>query len=526
VAYGYRVSEVPLPIIDPVKTVKITDWVVPPRERPVVAASLGVHYEGAALPHPDPSDADTMKAGTFKRVARKTPEPDPELLIELKNFVEDWVKKNLTPLSANCDTSVKTWLDKTSYPAWRKAQLEMRAAGVMDDLDPKHFDVKAFMKDETYPEYKHARGIYSRTDEFKTFVGPIFKLIEKEVFALDWFIKKIPVKDRPSFIEKRLGHGFQFFASDYTAYESHFTRIILETIEWPLYNFMTQYLPDRDKFMHYVQNVIGGRNKCINKFFGIELEATRMSGEMNTSLGNGFSNLMLMLFVCSKVGMTNVVGVVEGDDGLFTGEGKFPTSKDFEKVGFTIKCEVFDRLSDASFCGMVYDPKDKVIVTDPLKELASFGWTTHQYAKSGTRRKMELLRCKAISLAYQYGGCPILTSLARYGLRITEKYNARLGSKVCEYKREQFLEAKLHFKGIVREVPRNSRLLVERLYGIRIEDQIKAEKYLDSLTDAQPLHIPCLEKNIPVSWTHYWNHYVTSETAYFPMTPITTAPVG
>jgi hypothetical protein len=524
VSYGYRVSEVPLPKIEPVKDCKITDWETPPRTRPVVAASLGPIFKGASMPHPDPSDRDTLKAGVLKRFCMEPPKPCPKLLEELSTFVNQWLKENLTPLSADSDTSVETWLTKTTYPAWRKEQLIRKNHNITDPFDPKLFDVKSFMKDEVYPEYKHARAINSRTDEFKTLVGPIFKLIEKELFAKEWFIKKIPVKDRPAYIEARLGHGSQFFASDYTAYESHFTRIIMEAIEFQLYDYMTQYLPDKEAFDYYLREVIGGTNKCIFKFFSVEVEATRMSGEMNTSLGNGFSNLMVMLFLCSKKGMKNVVGVVEGDDGLFTGEGEMPTTADFRELGFTIKCEIFERLSDASFCGMVYDPTDKVIVTNPLEELVTFGWTTGQYAGASHRRKMELLRCKAISMAYQYGGCPILTSLARYGLRITQKYNARLGSNTNEYEREQFLEAKLHTKGIIRDVPRNTRLLVERLYGITVEDQIKMENYLDSLTTVQPLEAVFLEKYIPKPWVHYWNHFVVDKTQEFPMTSITTAP--
>lgn len=460
------------------------------------------------MPHPDPSDRETMRAGVLKRFLMQPPQPSAEKRERLRKFVQEWIEKNMTPLEPTSDTSVPTWIEKTNYPRWRKEQLLEKWKKISDPKDKRHFKVKSFMKDETYPEYKHARAINSRTDEFKTMVGPIFKLIEKELFKLDWFIKKVPLIDRPKFITERIGHGRKFFASDYVAYESHFTRETMELIEFQLYDYMTQLLPDANLFKFFVHNVLGGTNECVFKFFEVQVKATRMSGEMCTSLGNGFSNLMLMLFECSEKGCTGVTGVVEGDDGLFTADGELPTAEDFARSGFTIKIELFDRLSDASFCGLIFDPKDQVIVTNPLPELASFGLTTGRYARSSHRRKMELLKCKSISLAYQYGGCPILTSLAKYGLRITKNYRAKAGY-MNEWERAQFLEAKLYSKGVIREVPRNTRLLVERLYGITIETQIRVEEYLDSLEVEMELEIPALDHLIPQHWKHYWFFYAT-----------------
>ncbi len=513
-----------MPVINNAKECKFHMWEVAPQARPVVSASLGCHVEGAALPKADPSDPNTVLAGTLKRFLMKPPDPDAEKLEGLRQFVRTWVRENLTPLSSDSDCTIETWLSKTSYPAWRKEQLLRKYRSLLDRRDKKHFLVKSFVKDECYPEYKHPRAINSRTDEFKTMVGPVFKLIEKELFALDWFIKKVPVKDRPDFIRDRLGHGLQFFASDYTAYESHFTRRVMEAIERELYDYMTVNLPDREEFLFFVDEVIMGMNTCVFKFFSVDVEATRMSGEMNTSLGNGFSNLMLMLYVCHLKNVTGVAGVVEGDDGLFTGEGELPTADDFKQMGFTIKCEVHDSLSDASFCGLVFDPTDRVIVTNPLEECATFGWTSAQYSHSSQRRKMELLRCKAISLAYQYGGCPILTSLAKYGLRVTQGYRAKLGN-VSEWERDQFLEAKMHAKGAIRDVPMNTRFLVERLYGVSVEHQLIIERYLDSLDVVCPLNHPILDLYMPPVWKHYFSHYSAGKGSDFPMTRITTAPV-
>ncbi len=80
-----------------------------------------------------------------------------------------------------------------------------------------------------------------------------------------------------------------------------------------------------------------------------------MSGEMNTSLGNGFSNLMFMLYACEIQGI-ECDGIVEGDDGAFAlslkpGQ-KFDESI-FAEMGLTIKLEKHTDLMSMSFCGIL-----------------------------------------------------------------------------------------------------------------------------------------------------------------------------
>ena len=41
----------------------------------------------------------------------------------------------------------------------------------------------------------------------------------------------------------------------------------------------------------------------IKRYFNGKVVARRMSGEMNTSLGNGFGNLMMMTDVCLSIGI-------------------------------------------------------------------------------------------------------------------------------------------------------------------------------------------------------------------------------
>jgi len=408
---------------------------------------------------------------------------------------------------------VNTWLEGTDYPAWRKQELRTKWEAVTDLNDPKHRICKSFMKDEVYSEWKFNRGINARSDEFKCMVGPTFKLIESVVYLDHHFIKHVPVAERPAYIANLIGHGSKFLASDYTAFESLFVRMIMECVEFELYEYMTQHLPTGPAFMELCREVLGGLNRCQFKDFEVRLNAVRMSGEMCTSLGNGFSNLMFMLFVCTEKGCTNIEGVVEGDDGLFVANGPTPTSEDFAKLGLIIKLEEHDKLSHASFCGIVFDETDRVNIREPFQVLASFGWTSRRYACQKTKVLRALLRCKALSLAHQYPGCPIVAALARYGLRVTDDVAACKVLRVINGRGAMDAWNREWINTLLRsslppdvDPPVRTRLLMEEKFGVSVMVQKNIERYLDSLTEVQPLHIDVTF--MPESWKKYWETYV------------------
>lgn len=442
-----------------------------------------------------------------------------------RTFVAEWLRKKLTPLSADADTSFYTWIKNTPYPLWRKEELTKKyeeSIGYITSenvvtINKKGFPVvnrycrvNSFQKDEVYPTYKAARAINSRTDEFKVRVGPIFKLIEKELFALPYFIKHTPVDERPCEIKRELyQEGANIIGTDYTSFESLFTREFMEAAEFQLYRYMTQNLDDTE-WIDIVERVLGGTNVCqFRNKFTMEVEATRMSGEMCTSLGNSFANLMAMLFIAKEKGLRSVKGRVEGDDGIFTFYGPYPTPEDFAEIGLIIKIERYDKLTEGSFCGIIADEDEMINVTDPIQSLLDFGWTTRQYADASDKKKKELLKAKALSLAYQYPGCPVLASLARYGLRMTEGHHYYI-KDMCEYERTLFIQLQDKFKGSIpyKKTGDNTRLLVQAKFGLTIEDQLSIEHYLDSKNDLSPLDCPAILSNCHKDAIDYYNRYV------------------
>lgn len=495
--YGYRYGEVILPKMEPVKgSAKITlnpyYHAVDLSFRRPMKINLGCALVGFCNPQPDTGHAHTALRGACKRFIRQTPIPDPDMFRELGEFVEEWLRSGeLVPLAPDTNLDTRDWLRSAPYPKWRKDVLLMKWERVTHIFSKTYTLIKSFIKDEPYPEFKHARPINSRADEFKAEIGPWFKAIEKELFKLPHFIKKIPRHEWPEYILNRLQRtGVKYIATDYTAFESHFTREVMTNIEFRLYKYMTQYLPNHQHFWKMLDTVIAGKNTCQFKWFKIECQATRMSGEMNTSLGNGFANFMLMSFMAKKVGCTDFVGVFEGDDGLCSMTGTPPTAEDFAKCGFTIKLEVHQLIETASFCGVVFSPEDRRTLCDPIDVLMDFGWTGSRYAEAKPQRLLELLKAKSLSLLYQYPGCPVVSSLAQYGLRITKGVRVgRVLNSLNQWEREQLIDA-LRYRAVAVPVGLSSRFVVQEKYGLRVEHQLEIEAYLDSLTEMQSLVIP------------------------------------
>lgn len=518
--YGYRYSDplINLPVPKKLKkktrmtisnTLKPKD-VPSPSDRAVVARSLGVHVTGASLPHVDPNDPQTILLGAAKRVCVETPVIDDNVFMKLEEFVPKlFTFLNLDPLPYDTDVSFNPWIEEVPYPEWRKKELRELYLTLEQIFDKNCFRVGGFIKDEHYPDFKHARLINARNDAAKIYFGPWFRQIEKVIFKLPYFIKKIPKPLRAQYIiDNVFVEGFNYASTDYTSYESHFIKRILLMIERPLYAYMTQFCSGGKEFLENYDEYILGMNKIRTKLFDISIEATRMTGEMNTSLGNGWTNLVLMMFVLYESGysLEEIRLVVEGDDGLTAIDPKKPIRADlFERLGFTIKMDLNTDLNLASFCGNVFDIEDRVIITDIREVLCKFGWTTSRYARSKKKKILGLLRAKAMSLLYEYAGCPVLQSLAMYALNITEGYRPILPPSSV-YMKEQFdiMLSYIKENGLPNKtIENNTRFLVEQLYGVSYTYQLEIERYLDGKTDYSPLSCPYIDDIMLPAWKDY-----------------------
>jgi hypothetical protein len=342
--------------------------------------------------------------------------------------------------------------------------------------------------------------------------GPYFALIEKALYARPEFIKHVPVRDRPRYIQEMLGsEGGRYIETDHSSFEAHISAEMMKCCEMQLYHYMLRDVKGGSVVLHHIRNAIAGENVCKSRFGTVRVQGTRMSGDMCTSLGNGFTNLMAMKFMANELG-AHVTGVVEGDDGLFRVDGQVPSVEDFASIGFTLKAAVRERLNESSFCGLVFADGEEENITDPRPVLCKFGWTMSAQRFGGPRILSGLLRAKALSLAYELPGCPVVRNLALAALRATEGVKPIYsdGRRAMSYWQEQVLGHPVMdlsdeiVARIQAPVSIAARHLVSERYGIDIAQQLRMESYLNSISEVRPLSHPDIFLCMKGEWVDHW----------------------
>lgn len=483
------------------------------RVRRVVSTCLPTYVHGIANPKPDLGYVRMLEEGVRYRLGRRLPPVvDPTMFIRLSAYVRDLIKKEFDfRIDFDNELDFEEWLADTNYPEWRKKELREVRDGIMSLEDPKNFLVKVFGKDEHYVDFKHERGIYARDDCAKVIFGPLIKKFEKKVYSHPAFIKHVPVKDRPKYIEEMLARpGAVYVATDYTSFENHISAGIMETIEFQLYDYLIGNCGFQSYILNLFKRVVSGINQLVNRFFDAQIIAHRMSGEMTTSLGNGFVNYCLMRFCCHEQGIEPIAGVVEGDDALFSFLGAWPTAAAFRRMGCLIKLDYYYDISEAGFCGNIFDPDVLDIVTDPYKQLGNFGWTDRKYINASKKKKMALLRIKALSLIYQYPGCPIIAPFAKRVLFLTRSYDVRHVRLSDSYKQE-LLDRALKVTPLQtlleKQIDLRSRDLMNRQYGIPISAQLTIESEIAKM-ELGAFKSETLMALAPNYALKFWDHYI------------------
>lgn len=297
------------------------------------------------------------------------------------------------------------------------------------------------------------------------FSGPFFHAIEQVVFQDKHFVKFSTPEERIERIASLRGKYPYLHATDFTAFESHFTPEIMRALEIPLYKYMLQNYPEAADVIARTLTSVNNIHTRIG--MRAQVRGRRMSGDMCTSLGNGWSNYMLASFLISRKG-GEFDGVFEGDDGLFSSTVLL-SETDYSDLGFTIKIERPEDPLTASFCGIVQS-SDNQCIRDPVRFFSKFGWT-QSCLFAGPKVMDQLQRGKALSAMYETPACPLITAAAAYVLQETDG---------CEVRFEAG-----QYKVIPRTpVPRQSitpatRQLFSQLYGILPETQLILEERIE-----------------------------------------------
>jgi hypothetical protein len=416
----------------------------------------------------DTNDPFTMECAFKQRVLRTLPVPEAGFLEDFRAFVKRYLAANVPRVRAK---PFEEWLESTSYNTARKDQLRKAYADLRGGAPTKHqcSHIDTFGKSEFYMLWKHLRMINSRSDAFKVWSGPRFKAIEDVVYALSGdirFIKHTPVPLRPALIRQMKVAGQHYLQTDFTAFESHFTPEFLDVCECELYRWC---LADDLEAELLCSTLMGSNRMRTRNGVRACVQGRRMSGDMCTSLGNGFTNMMLALYLANKRG-GKIHGYVEGDDGIFASSVVL-TTEDYAKCGFTIKIEEVPDPCKASFCGMIFAESGE-IVKDPFKFMQGFGWT-QSFVQAGPKIMDELLRAKALSCVYETPQCPIVGAFARYALAKTSSVHPRFGTESARTDGYHPLPDVAHVPAFCPSP--DTRELFRELFGITVEGQICIE---------------------------------------------------
>lgn len=527
ITFGYRHAETVFKLLagdipDASYSLKHTNF--KDRVRRPMRVSLGCHLVGAAEPVPDTSHGPSQCEANIKRVSAAMPPINRAKLRRLKRFVvrtcqQEFAGKQFSP-EENFDFD--EWIKQAPYTQERKRVLIDTKAESYSSYCKKMYNVKSHTKNESYPSYKAFRLICSRSDEYKCEVGPFFQKLGDIVFQNEHFIKKTPVEERPQALLDMFKDKVHTFFTDYSSFEATFVRELM-VIERGIYAWFLEFSPHKDRLMKLFDQGIFSTNHIVLTDWAFSVLMKRMSGEMNTSVGNGLMNMFMTFFILEESGAAEYDGKFEGDDGATWylarnhGHSKPPTEQDYLDIGAKIKIIVPDEPTLESFCGLIFDPDVLDNVTEPLSSLMSFGYTTDQYINASDDKLSALLKSKALSMLYSYPGSPIHKSLALYGLRVTKHIDDDYMKKVCSktymnaYEREELSlnerRKDRYDEMLAKPIHNKTRLIVERKFGVSVEMQKYIENYLDGLETLQPLNIPMALDHIHQDCLDYYERY-------------------
>jgi len=441
----------------------------------------------------DPYDSGNLVTAYMKRLSPLMPDLNPEYLIVLKQVVVDFLSKWLHPLPhVNWSVElVEEWLKPIKhYGKGRKKQLIAAAYSVKSKrLNKLDYRCKSFIKREFYEAPKYARVINSRTDRFKVRVAPFIKYIEDQMYQLKWFVKGKDISKLPKDIMSLSKYKY-FLQTDYSSFESSFAPQYVDLVECQLWRYMLQNNPEilEDVLRcYYVGNkTIKPRVEYLfNELYSYRVVGARMSGEMWTSLANGFSNLMNILTIAS-IKKINLDGFIEGDDGLFGMNENSILESDFESLGFKIKMKYETNLSDTTFCGNLFDQHSQRLILNP-EYLARLGWSCSvKYLNCSKKVKLELLRAKAMSIHILGKYTPIIGKLTYRILQLLGKGKMRF--EISNKWWEMYLLDKIANKNFEYIEPsQEDRDLYFRKFNISVQMQLDLEKIIMDSNDLNDL---------------------------------------
>ncbi|APG76107.1 hypothetical protein 1 [Beihai tombus-like virus 15] len=256
------------------------------------------------------------------------------------------------------------WVER--YPPARQEQLRKA------HYKPLNHNVDMFIKIEQLDDQKHPRAIQARHDSYKSKLGPWVARLEKRcIEALPNFVKKLNDEQRAEKVAELKCKADNIIEIDFTRFDRNCTKELLSATEHYIYD---KVFPKEIASLLHLQL----RNKVRSaRGYTYSVEGTRMSGDVNTSIGNCL--IVLCLSLAAGLELENIL--VEGDD-MIAAASDITLQKFSDEVikatGMIPKTVVTHR--GGSFCSRydVIDSEGKPRrVRHPLRDITRYGYTLH-----------------------------------------------------------------------------------------------------------------------------------------------------
>lgn len=264
---------------------------------------------------------------------------------------------------------------------------------------PVNSRISAFVKYEKLPLVKLEQGKAPRMIQYR---NPSFTLellrfilpIETALYDYKYRGKRVFAKGRDLHqMAADLDRGRNAVLMDHTGFDAHVNKQLLALEHW----FYVRVFGNDPALTHLLrqQRVNKGRTRCGLQY---QIEATRMSGDANTSLGNTIINYAILSAVCGRELYVN------GDDSVAWTDAR-PTKQDFAVFGMETKIEFVDRFN-VEFCQTKVLQSKRLCVREPFRAVARL-LCLKQIDKTYLR---QVLLCEAIC----NNGVPVFGILHKY----------------------------------------------------------------------------------------------------------------
>lgn len=357
--------------------------------------------------------------------------------LEIRKFLDEvFIPKYITPLKPGLtfESALRDWMDHckrytlkkknalyTLLQEMLKGGYEAKYHGVNDPMGLRVINV--FQKSENYPEVKEPRAISACSQECKALLGGFLHAIDKHAIATTpFFVKGMNPWTIDEKVKQMSSRWSLYMGSDYSSYEGSQDYQWVNLIEKRIYE---EWLKNYPEVWNYLKQIYEEGHDIYYKkrYFG-HINGKRMSGDVQTSIGNGISNAVIWSYVSYKMNIP-IEFLVEGDDAFICSDSPLDVNI-VRDLGFDCKIdgpsfnyEDICFLSRYKWQGNVFGNIPKII--DKIGVVKSRHFTKR--FKDGSNRSMREIEDYAYTKAYcflfMYTGTPIIDPLCRAIMRLS-----------------------------------------------------------------------------------------------------------